>query len=159
MRRWTPSGLGPSGWSMSLSTHRLYPDSFDETYATTFTADVLGVDGAEVVLNQTVVHPTGGGQPCDVGHLVGPTGSLDVSDVRGRDAVHHRLPEDPTCRLEIPLQEPSIGTDVTPTCACIPRNTFSVALPTNCSTGSNGWKPNWSTTFSSGSASSHPDGG
>ncbi|MGB1623424.1 MAG: hypothetical protein ACPHCZ_01790 [Candidatus Poseidoniaceae archaeon] len=38
---------------MSLSTHRLYLDSFDETYATTFTADVLGVDGAEVVLNQT----------------------------------------------------------------------------------------------------------
>ena len=79
---------------MSLSTRRLYLDSFDETYATTFTADVLGVDGAEVVLNQTRFYPTGGGQPCDVGHLVGPTGSLDVSDVRGRDAVHHRLPED-----------------------------------------------------------------
>ena len=61
---------------MSLFTHRLYLDSFDETYATTFTADVLGVDGAEVVLNQTRFYPTGGGQPCDVGHLVGPTGSL-----------------------------------------------------------------------------------
>jgi len=79
---------------MNHSTRRLYLDSFDETYATTFSADVLDVDGADVVLDQTLFYPTGGGQPCDIGHLAGPTGSLAVSDVRGRDAVLHRLPED-----------------------------------------------------------------
>lgn len=79
---------------MSLSTHRLYLDSFDDTYATTFSANVVAVDGADVVLDQTRFYPTGGGQPCDVGEIVGPTGSLAVSDVRGRDAVHHKLPDD-----------------------------------------------------------------
>lgn len=79
---------------MSVATRRLYLESFDDTYATTFSADVVEVDGADVVLDQTRFYPTGGGQPCDMGHLAGPTGSLAVSDVRGRDAVHHRLPED-----------------------------------------------------------------
>ena len=79
---------------MSLSTRRLYLESFDETYATSFSANVIDVDGSDVALDQTRFYPTGGGQPCDIGTLVGPTGSLTVSDVRGRDAVHHTLPED-----------------------------------------------------------------
>ena len=79
---------------MSLSTRRLYLESFDETYATSFSANVIDVDGSDVALDQTRFYPTGGGQPCDIGTLVGPTGSLAVSDVRGRDAVHHTLPED-----------------------------------------------------------------
>ena len=84
---------------MSLSTRRLYLESFDETYATTFSASVTDVDGLDVVLDQTRFYPTGGGQPCDIGHLEGPTGTLAVSDVRGRDAVHHRLPEDHNLRV------------------------------------------------------------
>lgn len=81
---------------MNKGTHRLYLDSFDDTYATTFTADVCAVDGAHVVLDRTLFYPTGGGQPCDLGALEGPTGALAVSDVRGREDVHHRLPEDHT---------------------------------------------------------------
>lgn len=81
---------------MSRGTHRLYLDSFEDTYATTFAAGVLAVDGEDVVLDRTLFYPTGGGQPCDLGVLEGPTGTLNVSDVRGRDAVHHRLPGDHT---------------------------------------------------------------
>ena len=81
---------------MSRGTHRLYLDSFEDTYATTFAAGVLAVDGEDVVLDRTLFYPTGGGQPCDLGVLEGPTGTLNVSDVRGRDAVYHRLPGDHT---------------------------------------------------------------
>lgn len=79
---------------MTGITHRMYLDSFDDAYATTFAAKVMEVDGANVVLDQTRFYPTGGGQPCDIGHLEGPTGALHVSEVRGRDAVMHTLPED-----------------------------------------------------------------
>ena len=36
---------------------------FDDTYATTFSANVVAVDGGDVVLDQTRFYPTGGGSP------------------------------------------------------------------------------------------------
>lgn len=83
-----------SAQGMTGITHRLYLDSFDDTYATTFSANVVAVDGDDVVLDKTRFYPTGGGQPCDLGEIEGPTGTLQVSDVRGRDAVMHKLPAD-----------------------------------------------------------------
>ena len=64
---------------MSRGTHRLYLDSFEDTYATTFAAGVLAVDGEDVVLDRTLFYPTGGGQPCDLGVLEGPTVTVTES--------------------------------------------------------------------------------
>lgn len=77
-----------------MATHRMYLDSFDDAYRTEFSATVVGVEGASVVLDRTLFYPTGGGQPCDMGRLEGPSGTLNVHDVSGRGAVQHALPED-----------------------------------------------------------------
>jgi len=76
------------------ATHRMYLDSFDDAYRTEFTAEVVAVDGAQVVLDRTLFYPTGGGQPCDLGTMEGPTGRLEVQDVAGRGAVQHAVDAD-----------------------------------------------------------------
>ena len=76
------------------ATHRMYLDSFDDAYRTDFTAEVVAVDGQQVVLDRTLFYPTGGGQPCDFGTVDGPTGRLEVRDVTGRGAVQHTVDAD-----------------------------------------------------------------
>ncbi|MDR5656211.1 alanine--tRNA ligase [Halodesulfurarchaeum sp. HSR-GB] len=73
-------------------TERLY---YDDQYRTEFEAIVLDVfereDGYDVVLDQTMFYPEGGGQPADHGTLSTGETSVDVRDVQIEDGVirHH----------------------------------------------------------------------
>lgn len=68
--------------TMVLTTEKLYEQ---KPYETNFVAKVLACeecgDHYEVVLDQTLFYPTGGGQPCDTGMLDG----TQVRDVQARD--------------------------------------------------------------------------
>jgi alanyl-tRNA synthetase len=55
-------------------TERLY---FTDSYAATFSATVVSIDGCCVVLDRTAFYPTSGGQPFDLGKL----GGADVTDI------------------------------------------------------------------------------
>jgi len=73
-------------------TERLY---YDDQYRTEFEAvvlDVVGRDGGyDVVLDQTMFYPEGGGQPADHGTLSTEGQTVEVSDVRERgDVIVHR---------------------------------------------------------------------
>jgi misacylated tRNA(Ala) deacylase len=65
----------------------------DDAYAARCEAVVVGVDGANVYLDRTVLYPTGGGQPGDRGRLVLADGDvLEVADtLKGPHGVAHRL--------------------------------------------------------------------
>ena len=73
-------------------TERLY---YDDPYRTEFEAIVLDVfereDGYDVVLDQTMFYPEGGGQPADHGTLSTDETTVDVTDVQIEDGVirHH----------------------------------------------------------------------
>ncbi|QLG28516.1 alanine--tRNA ligase [Halorarum halophilum] len=78
-------------------TERLYYDDQDRTE---FEAVVLDVfdreDGYDVVLDQTMFYPEGGGQPADRGTLSTDDATAEVSDVQIRGGVIlHRTDEDP----------------------------------------------------------------
>jgi alanyl-tRNA synthetase len=82
-------------------TEALY---YDDPYRSEFEAVVLDVfereeDGEEVydvVLDQTMFYPEGGGQPADHGTLATDDQSVDVVDVQKRDGVVlHRTTDDP----------------------------------------------------------------
>ncbi len=80
-------------------TEKLY---YDEPERTEFEAVVLEVierddgDGYEVVLDQTMFYPEGGGQPADIGTLSGEDVTVEVTDVREFDGVVlHRTDGDP----------------------------------------------------------------
>ncbi|WP_224333137.1 alanine--tRNA ligase [Haloprofundus halobius] len=78
-------------------TEQLYYDDQDRTE---FEAVVLDVfereDGYDVVLDQTMFYPEGGGQPADHGIITSEDGSVDVTDVQRRDGVIlHRTTDDP----------------------------------------------------------------
>jgi Ser-tRNA(Ala) deacylase AlaX len=62
------------------------------------TLQVTGVEDAQVILDQTLFYPLGGGQNWDIGTLTGPNGNLEVSEVRGRDDVL------PHCRGRPPIR-------------------------------------------------------
>ena len=72
-------------------TEKLYLHSIESGYYQDFNAKVIGVEDAKVILDQTLFYPLGGGQNWDVGTLTGPNGNLEVSEVRGRDAVLHTV--------------------------------------------------------------------
>jgi len=74
-------------------TEKLYLHSIESGYYQDFNAKVIGVEDAKVILDQTLFYPLGGGQNWDVGTLTGPNGNLEVSEVRGRDAVLHTVGE------------------------------------------------------------------
>ena len=112
------------------ATHRMYLDTFDDAYRTDFTAEVVAVDGQQVVLDRTLFYPTGGGQPCDLGTMEGPTGRLEVQDVAGRGAVQHTVDADHALAVGEGFRAPSTGNGATPTCACTPRSTCSAGSPT-----------------------------
>ncbi|AAG20397.1 alanine--tRNA ligase [Halobacterium salinarum] len=83
-------------------TETLY---YDDAYGSEFEAVVLDVferegedgDGAfDVVLDQTMFYPEGGGQPADTGVLTGDDHTVDVIDVQERDGVVlHRTTDNP----------------------------------------------------------------
>jgi len=78
-------------------TERLY---YDDQYRTQFEAVVIDVfdreDGYDVVLDQTMFYPEGGGQPPDHGTLSTDDVTVEVSDVQARGGVIlHRTDEDP----------------------------------------------------------------
>ena len=74
-------------------TEKLYLHNIESGYYQDFNAKVIGVEDAKVILDQTLFYPLGGGQNWDVGTLTGPNGNLEVSEVRGRDAVLHTVGE------------------------------------------------------------------
>ena len=68
----------------------------DDAYLTDCRAQVVRVDGEDVVLDATVFYPTGGGQPGDTGALVRDDGSeIAIADTRWGDGgeIRHRLAE------------------------------------------------------------------
>jgi len=78
-------------------TEQLY---YDDQERTQFEAVILDVfeheDGYEVVLDQTMFYPEGGGQPADTGTLSTDEATVDVTDVQIEDGVIcHRTDEDP----------------------------------------------------------------
>ncbi|MFB6070694.1 MAG: alanine--tRNA ligase [Halanaeroarchaeum sp.] len=78
-------------------TDRLY---YDDQYRTEFEAVVLDVferdEGYDVVLDQTMFYPEGGGQPADHGTLATDESTVDVTDVQREDGVIlHRTDENP----------------------------------------------------------------
>jgi misacylated tRNA(Ala) deacylase len=79
----------------------------DDAYAACCAAVVVGVDGANVYLDRTVLYPTGGGQPGDRGRLVlADGGMLAVADtLKGPHGVAHRLAEGESA--------PAVGTRLT----------------------------------------------
>lgn len=74
-------------------TEKLYLHSIESGYFQNFNATVTGVEDAQVILDQTLFYPLGGGQNWDIGTLTGPNGNLEVSEVRGRDDVLHTVGE------------------------------------------------------------------
>ena len=74
-------------------TEKLYLHSIESGYFQNFNATVTGVEDAQVILDQTLFYPLGGGQNWDIGTLTGPNGNLEVSEVRGRDYVFHTVGE------------------------------------------------------------------
>ena len=74
-------------------TEKLYLRSIESGYHQHFRATVTEVEASKVVLDQTLFYPLGGGQNWDTGSLNGPNGSLEVSEVRGRDEVYHTVGE------------------------------------------------------------------
>jgi alanyl-tRNA synthetase len=78
-------------------TEQLY---YEDQERTDFEAVVLDVfereDGYDVVLDQTMFYPEGGGQPADHGTLSTDDATVDVTDVQIRDGVIlHRTDESP----------------------------------------------------------------
>jgi alanyl-tRNA synthetase len=78
-------------------TERLY---YDDAYRSEFEAVVLDVfeheDGYDVILDQTMFYPEGGGQPADHGTLSTGEATVEVQDVQIEDGViRHHTDDDP----------------------------------------------------------------
>ncbi|MFW5935067.1 MAG: alanine--tRNA ligase-related protein, partial [Halolamina sp.] len=78
-------------------TEQLYYEDQDRMEFEAVVLDVLErEEGYDVVLDQTMFYPEGGGQPADHGTLVSEDGSVEVTDVQLRDGVIlHRTDERP----------------------------------------------------------------
>ncbi|MFC4356987.1 alanine--tRNA ligase [Halobium salinum] len=79
------------------ATERLY---YEDQERTEFEAVVLDVfereDGYDVVLDQTMFYPEGGGQPADHGVIIADDVTAEVTDVQLHDdVILHRTDEDP----------------------------------------------------------------
>jgi alanyl-tRNA synthetase len=77
-------------------TERLY---YDDQQGTEFEAVVLDVfereDGYDVVLDQTMFYPEGGGQPADTGTLTTEDATVEVSDTQIENGVVRHRTDDP----------------------------------------------------------------
>jgi len=79
-------------------TDQLYYEDQDGMEFEAVVLDVLDreEDGYDVVLDQTMLYPEGGGQPADHGRLVSEEGSVEVTDVQIEDGViRHRTTKSP----------------------------------------------------------------
>jgi alanyl-tRNA synthetase len=79
-------------------TEQLYYEDQDRMEFEAVVLDVLDrdEDGYDVVLDQTMFYPEGGGQPADHGKLVSEEGSVEVTDVQIEDGVIlHRTTKSP----------------------------------------------------------------
>ena len=74
-------------------TEKLYLETLDSGYYQHFDAVVTSIENNQVVLDRTLFYPLGGGQHWDTGSLTGPNGEINVTEVRGRNAVHHTVEE------------------------------------------------------------------
>ncbi|ARS89721.1 alanine--tRNA ligase [Natrarchaeobaculum aegyptiacum] len=88
---------GDERFSDLPETEKLY---YDDQQRTQFEAVVLDVfereEGYDVVLDQTMFYPEGGGQPADTGTISTDDATLEVSDVQIEDGVIcHRTDENP----------------------------------------------------------------
>ncbi|MDA0792007.1 MAG: alanyl-tRNA editing protein [Proteobacteria bacterium] len=65
-------------------THASY---YDDAYTTRLTTEIVGIEGASIVLANTIFYPTGGGQPGDTGQLTTNDGrTMTIIDtVKSRD--------------------------------------------------------------------------
>ncbi|PSP27504.1 alanine--tRNA ligase [Halobacteriales archaeon QH_2_65_14] len=91
------TGLDAEQFADLPETDRLY---YEDQQRLEFEAMVLEVfereDGYDVVLDQTMFYPEGGGQPADHGTLTTDEGTVEVTDVQlVGDVVVHRTDEDP----------------------------------------------------------------
>ncbi|WP_053947134.1 alanine--tRNA ligase [Halolamina sediminis] len=79
------------------ATDQLYYEDQDRMEFEAVVLDVLDrEEGYDVVLDQTMFYPEGGGQPADHGTLVSEDGSVEVVDVQRRDGVIlHRTTDSP----------------------------------------------------------------
>lgn len=75
-------------------TEKLYLQSIEAGYFQNFSAVITRVEAEHVVLDRTLFYPLGGGQNWDVGHIEGPNGEVEVTEVRGREDVLHTVGED-----------------------------------------------------------------
>ncbi|MGM0447352.1 MAG: alanine--tRNA ligase [Methanobacteriota archaeon] len=78
-------------------TEKLFYDDQGRTEFEAVVLDVVGAEGGyDVVLDQTMFYPEGGGQPADRGQLTVGETTVDVTDVQERDGVVlHRTDADP----------------------------------------------------------------
>ena len=93
----TETGGPESRFEELPETEKLY---YDDAYRTEFEAIVLDVfeceEGYDVVLDQTMFYPEGGGQPADRGTLSTGETTVEVTDVQIEDGViRHHTDEDP----------------------------------------------------------------
>ena len=77
-----------------MGSEKLFLKSIEAGYFTTFAAQVTIVEENKVALDRTLFYPLGGGQNWDTGTINGPNGTLEVSEVRGRDDIFHHLQQD-----------------------------------------------------------------
>ena len=74
-------------------TQRLYLETLEHGYATSFHAKVTATEEQRVVLDRTLFYPLGGGQHWDIGTINGPNGPIEVTEVRGRSDIMHTVGE------------------------------------------------------------------
>jgi len=73
-----------------------FPLYYDNPYLKEFEAEVLESSGDIVILNQTAFYPEGGGQPCDLGELIGERGKARVLDVQKYgEVIVHKVESNP----------------------------------------------------------------
>ena len=56
-----------------------------------FNARIASIENDHIILDRTCFYPMGGGQPADRGRMISQSFECNVTDVRGRDEVQHRI--------------------------------------------------------------------
>jgi misacylated tRNA(Ala) deacylase len=82
-----------------MGSDKLFLQSIEAGYFTTFSAQVTIAEEDKIALNRTLFYPLGGGQNWDTGIIDGPNGILKVNEVRGREDIFHHL--QPGHQLEV----------------------------------------------------------
>ena len=78
----------------NMATEKLYMGDIKLAYNTRFNAKVTSVNENKITLDRTLFYPIGGGQNWDTGIIEGPTGELNVHEVRGRNSIEHFVESD-----------------------------------------------------------------